>query len=157
MGVDLHHQYQSRHGYSASTASAKTTMQSCLAIGAWKSTGVGCKGEDAEGVIGGIDFLRKVVRNERDQASARKLPSSAAETLLWTHAGPPSDSVPKKVYNIYRRTKDEMPADHGRDRRGRRRRRYLQKPDQPVWKICQGRRTAHVKQDDPSGNGTGRT
>lgn len=35
-----------------------------LGIGAWVSTGVGCKGEDAEGVIGGIDFLRKVVRNE---------------------------------------------------------------------------------------------
>ena len=35
-----------------------------LAIGAWVSTGVGCKGEDAEGVIGGIDFLRRVVRNE---------------------------------------------------------------------------------------------
>ena len=35
-----------------------------LGIGAWVSTGVGCKGEDAQGVIGGIDFLRKVVRNE---------------------------------------------------------------------------------------------
>ena len=35
-----------------------------LGIGAWVSTGVGCKGEDAEGVIGGIDFLRRVVRNE---------------------------------------------------------------------------------------------
>ena len=30
-----------------------------LGIGAWISTGVGCPGEDAEGVIGGIDFLRK--------------------------------------------------------------------------------------------------
>ncbi len=36
----------------------------CLGIGAWLSTGVRCKGEDAQGVIGGIDFLRKVVRNE---------------------------------------------------------------------------------------------
>ena len=36
----------------------------CVGIGAWVSTGVRCKGEDAEGVIGGIDFLRKVVRNE---------------------------------------------------------------------------------------------
>ncbi|MBQ3521093.1 MAG: (2Fe-2S)-binding protein, partial [Firmicutes bacterium] len=35
-----------------------------LGIGAWVSTGVGCEGEDADGVIGGIDFLRKVVRNE---------------------------------------------------------------------------------------------
>ena len=35
-----------------------------IGIGAWVSTGVGCPGEDSEGVIGGIDFLRKVVRNE---------------------------------------------------------------------------------------------
>ena len=35
-----------------------------LGIGAWISTGVGCPGENADGVIGGIDFLRKVVRNE---------------------------------------------------------------------------------------------
>ncbi len=35
-----------------------------IGIGAWVSTGVGCPGEDAEGVIGGIDFLRSVVRNE---------------------------------------------------------------------------------------------
>ena len=37
-------------------------MRYCVGIGAWVSTGVGCKGEDAEGVIGGIDFLRKVVQ-----------------------------------------------------------------------------------------------
>ena len=35
-----------------------------VGIGAWVSTGVHCKGEDADGVIGGIDFLRRIVRNE---------------------------------------------------------------------------------------------
>ena len=36
----------------------------CLGIGAWKSTGTGCEGEDTPGVIGGIDFIGKIQRNE---------------------------------------------------------------------------------------------
>ena len=32
-------------------------MGNCVGIGAWKSTGDGCEGEYAEGVIGVIDFL----------------------------------------------------------------------------------------------------
>lgn len=81
-----------------------------LGIGAWKSTGVGCKGEDAEGVIGGIDFLRKVVRNEAmaigDSVAivgGGNTAMDACRTAVRLGA--------KKVYNIYRRTKDEMPAD----------------------------------------------
>ena len=57
----------------------------CVGIGAWVSTGVRCKERDAEGVIGGIDFLRKVVRNE-PSTWARRLPSSSAVTPLWTPA-----------------------------------------------------------------------
>lgn len=46
---------------------------------------VGCKGEDADGVIGGIDFLRKVVRNEEIELGER-LRSSAVVTQPWTLA-----------------------------------------------------------------------
>ncbi|MDO4485316.1 MAG: FAD-dependent oxidoreductase [Bacillota bacterium] len=81
-----------------------------LGIGAWISTGVGCKGEDAEGVIGGIDFLRKVVRNEEIDlgesvaiVGGGNTAMDACRTAVRLGAG--------KVYNIYRRTKDEMPAD----------------------------------------------
>jgi len=81
-----------------------------IAIGAWVSTGVGCKGEDAEGVIGGIDFLRKVVRNEEIKLGNKvaivgggNTAMDACRTALRLGAD--------KVYNIYRRTKDEMPAD----------------------------------------------
>ena len=37
----------------------KTADATILAIGCWTSTNVGCPGEDAEGVLGGIDFLRQ--------------------------------------------------------------------------------------------------
>lgn len=81
-----------------------------IGIGAWVSTGVGCKGEDTEGVIGGIDFLRKVVRNEEIKlgdnvaiVGGGNTAMDACRTAVRLGA--------KKVYNIYRRTKDEMPAD----------------------------------------------
>ena len=81
-----------------------------LGIGAWVSTGVGCKGEDANGVIGGIDLLRKVVRNETIElgdsvaiVGGGNTAMDACRTAVRLGA--------EKVYNIYRRTKDEMPAD----------------------------------------------
>ena len=81
-----------------------------LGIGAWVSTGTGCKGEDAEGVIGGIDFLRKVVRNQHIDFGKKvaivgggNTAMDACRTAVRLGAS--------EVYNIYRRTKDEMPAD----------------------------------------------
>lgn len=81
-----------------------------MAIGAWKSTGVGCTGEDAEGVWGGIDFLRKVVRNEPINLGNKVAIVGGGNTAMdacRTAVRLGAD----KVYNIYRRTKDEMPAD----------------------------------------------
>ncbi len=81
-----------------------------LGIGAWISTGVRCKGEDSKGVIGGIDFLRKVVRNEEIELGENvaivgggNTAMDACRTAIRLGA--------KKVYNIYRRTENEMPAD----------------------------------------------
>ena len=81
-----------------------------LGIGAWVSTGVGCKGEDAEGVIGGIDFLRKVVRNEEVKLGKKVAIVGGGNTAMdacRTAVRLGAD----QVYNVYRRTKDEMPAD----------------------------------------------
>lgn len=81
-----------------------------LGIGAWVSTGVGCEGEDAEGVIGGIDFLRKVVRNEHLDFGKKVAIVGGGNTAMdacRTAVRLGAD----KVYNVYRRTKDEMPAD----------------------------------------------
>ena len=81
-----------------------------LGIGAWISTGVGCPGEDADGVIGGIDFLRKVVRNEPIGLGKKVAIVGGGNTAMdacRTAVRLGAD----EVYNIYRRTKDEMPAD----------------------------------------------
>ena len=81
-----------------------------LGIGAWVSTGVGCEGEDAAGVIGGIDFLRKVVRNEEIELGERVAIVGGGNTAMDACRTAVRLGA-KEVYNIYRRTKDEMPAD----------------------------------------------
>ena len=82
-----------------------------LGIGAWVSTGVGCPGEDAEGVIGGIDFLRKVVRNEEIKLGEKVAIVGGGNTAMDACRTAVRLGA-KEVCNIYRRTKDEMPADH---------------------------------------------
>lgn len=81
-----------------------------LAIGAWVSTGVGCKGEDLDGVIGAIDFLRKVVRNEPIDLGKKVAIVGGGNTAMDACRTAVRLGA-EKVYNIYRRTKDEMPAD----------------------------------------------
>ncbi|MDR0817478.1 MAG: FAD-dependent oxidoreductase [Clostridiales Family XIII bacterium] len=81
-----------------------------IGIGAWVSTGVGVKGEDAKGVIGAIDLLRKVVRNEEFRIGSKVAVCGGGNTAMdacRTAVRLGAD----KVYNIYRRTKNEMPAD----------------------------------------------
>ncbi len=81
-----------------------------LGIGAWVSTGVGCPGEDADGVIGGIDFLRKVVRNEYIDFGKKVAIVGGGNTAMDACRTAVRLGA-EEVYNIYRRTKDEMPAD----------------------------------------------
>lgn len=82
----------------------------CLGIGAWKSTGVGCEGEDAIGVVGGIDFLRKAARNEQQKVGARVAIVGGGNTAMVACRTAVRLGA-EKVYNVYRRTVDEMPAD----------------------------------------------
>jgi formate dehydrogenase major subunit len=81
-----------------------------VGIGAWVSTGTGAAGENLPGVFGGIDFLRAVQRGETLRigesvaiVGGGNTAMDACRTAVRLGA--------KRVYNIYRRTKDEMPAD----------------------------------------------
>jgi formate dehydrogenase major subunit len=82
----------------------------CLGIGAWVSSGAGSKGEDAEGVMGGIDLLRKVVRNE-DIKLGKNVAIVGGGNTAMDACRTAVRLGAENVYNIYRRTKDEMPAD----------------------------------------------
>ena len=81
-----------------------------IAIGAWESTPLPCPGANLPGVVGGIDFLRKVYSNE---------PVAVGKSVAVVGGGNTAMDAcriavrlgAEKVYIIYRRTKAEMPAD----------------------------------------------
>jgi formate dehydrogenase major subunit len=81
-----------------------------VSIGAWKSSKINCPGEELEGVVGGIDFLRKVAMNETVEIGNRvavigggNTAMDACRTAIRLGA--------KEVYVLYRRTEEEMPAE----------------------------------------------
>ena len=81
-----------------------------IAIGAWSSTGMNCPGEDLEGVHGGIEFLWNIsgisetlLRRRVAIVGGGNTAMDACRTAVRSGA-----SV---VYNIYRRTRNEMPAE----------------------------------------------
>ena len=81
-----------------------------VAVGAWRSMGLRCPGEELEGVLGGIDFLRDV--------ALRKAPDIGRSVAIVGGGNTAMDACrtavrlgAKAVYNIYRRTRDEMPAE----------------------------------------------
>lgn len=109
MGVEI--RTNTRIGTDVSFESVRNTYDAvCIGIGAWKSTGVGCEGEDAEGVIGGIDFLGKVERNE-PFVLGRKVAIVGGGNTAMDACRTAVRLGAEKVYNVYRRTVDEMPAD----------------------------------------------
>ena len=61
-------------------------------------------------MIGGIDFLRKVVRNEENELGEKVAIVGGGNTAMDACRTAVRLGA-KEVYNIYRRTKDEMPAD----------------------------------------------
>jgi len=81
-----------------------------LGIGAWKSSRLGCAGEDLPGVIGGIDFLREAALNGKVEIGERiavigggNTAMDAARTAVRLGA--------KQTLVLYRRTREEMPAE----------------------------------------------
>ncbi len=80
-----------------------------LAIGAHKAKKMAVKNEDVEGVIGGIDFLRKVVLNEPMEIGKRVAVIGGGDTAMDC-ARVARRAGARYVTLIYRRSQEEMPA-----------------------------------------------
>lgn len=81
-----------------------------LAIGAWKSSSMRCKGEDAKGVLGGIDFLREVTLNHSVRLGKKVLVVGGGNTAMDA-ARTAVRLGAEEVNVLYRRTRNEMPAE----------------------------------------------
>ncbi len=81
-----------------------------IAVGAWKASALGCEGDTAEGVLGGIDMLY--------DTACGKTPSLGNTVLVVGGGNTAIDAVrtavrlgAKDVRLLYRRTEKEMPAE----------------------------------------------
>ncbi len=86
-----------------------------VAIGAWKSSGIRCPGEELDGVIGGIDFLRHVSfynsgDEEKPEIGRRVAVVGGGNTAMDACRSAVRLGA-ENVYVIYRRTRAEMPAE----------------------------------------------
>lgn len=81
-----------------------------LAVGAWKSSRMRVAGEELDGVLGGIDFLREVVCGNAPEIGERVAVCGGGNTAMDACRTAVRLGA-KEVYIIYRRTRDEMPAE----------------------------------------------
>ena len=81
-----------------------------VAVGAWKSSPMRVAGEELNGVYGGIDFLRSVIEGNPYDRGNRVAVCGGGNTAMdacRTAVRLGADAV----YVVYRRTRDEMPAE----------------------------------------------
>lgn len=81
-----------------------------LAPGAWKSSPMRVKGEDINGVYGGIDFLRSVIQGNPAPIGEKVAICGGGNTAMDACRTAVRLGA-KEVYVIYRRTEKEMPAE----------------------------------------------
>ncbi len=87
----------------------KTYDAVLIAIGAWTSVPMGVKGEELEGVEGGIYFLEKLGLGEKPVVGERVAVCGGGNTAMDACRTAVRLGA-KEVYVIYRRTRNEMPA-----------------------------------------------
>ena len=81
-----------------------------VANGAWKSSGMRVKGEELNGVWGGIDFLRAVATGKKADIGERVAVVGGGNTAMDACRTAVRVGA-KEVFVIYRRTRAEMPAE----------------------------------------------
>ena len=81
-----------------------------VAIGAWSSMSTRTKGEELEGVVGGIDFLRTVAEGNPMDIGEKVAVVGGGNTAMDACRSAVRLGA-KEVYVIYRRTRAEMPAE----------------------------------------------
>ncbi len=109
MGVEI--AYSSRLGVDYTIASLKADFDAVfIGIGAWSGWSLGCEGDNAEGVVSGIDMLYKVANGEKVNLGKNVCVVGGGNTAI--------DAVRtavrlgcENVTLVYRRTEAEMPAE----------------------------------------------
>lgn len=82
-----------------------------VGVGAWQSVSLGCEGDALPGVIGGIEFLQAVASGQPPRLGNRVAVVGGGNTAMDAVRTAIRLGV-EEVHLIYRRTRDEMPAEN---------------------------------------------
>ena len=81
-----------------------------VAVGAWKSSSMRTPGEELNGIYGGIDFLRAVALKQEINIGDKVVICGGGNTAMDACRTAVRLGA-KEVYCVYRRTRNEMPAE----------------------------------------------
>lgn len=81
-----------------------------VAVGAWKSSSMRTPGEELNGIYGGIDFLRAVALKQEINIGDKVVICGGGNTAMDACRTAVRLGT-KEVYCVYRRTRNEMPAE----------------------------------------------
>ena len=81
-----------------------------VAVGAWKSSSMRTPGEELGGIYGGIDFLRAVALKQKINIGDKVVICGGGNTAMDACRTAVRLGA-KEVYCVYRRTRNEMPAE----------------------------------------------
>lgn len=81
-----------------------------VAVGAWKSSSMRTQGEELDGIYGGIDFLRTVALKQEINIGDKVVICGGGNTAMDACRTAVRLGA-KEVYCVYRRTRNEMPAE----------------------------------------------
>lgn len=81
-----------------------------VAVGAWKSSSMRTPGEELDGIYGGIDFLRAVALKQEINIGGKVVICGGGNTAMDACRTAVRLGA-KEVYCVYRRTRNEMPAE----------------------------------------------
>ncbi len=111
MGVKIF--YNQRLGDNISYKALKYKYDAIiLAIGSQMGTSIGCEGDDAENVLSGIDFLKKMeISGQKYDFTGKKVAVIGGGNTAMDCCRTSMRCGAEKVVVIYRRTEKEMPAN----------------------------------------------
>jgi heterodisulfide reductase subunit A-like polyferredoxin len=109
LGVELKTGVQLGRDFTLESLKVQGYEAVLLATGAHKSRKLGIEGEDAEGVMHGVDFLRRVSLGEKVSLGENVAIIGGGNVAL--DSARTALRFGKKVWVLYRRGRDEMPAN----------------------------------------------
>lgn len=111
LGIEIRYNQKAGRDFHLSDLKKEGFKYTVVAVGAQKAKRLGCEGEDCEGVMDALYYLRRVREQKPVKLGERIGVIGAGDTAMDTARSAWRLTQNAKISVIYRRTIDQMPAD----------------------------------------------